>query len=292
MLAKLGDGFQSDTAELSSLLSGGGRIGWGDSVNRMWMHASLVVLLLVQRIDPNRVRAASRGAVRSLSFLMIVAFGAWVALQWQPDHAPRTVTEREFTVLSVAGDDPIGELVDGSQVRQRVSVPTTALPDDALLKNVCVDVPLVTFARDNQGSVVLGLGAGERSTTRSVDADRLFDWAGERVCLELPGDIPAAAAVIDDLLVTVSGSGAPAGAAPSALVSSGPAFHRGVTFRTVVAADQPVELLLSDLVHDVVLVAEVRVGLLSDPLNRSTLVLPWLALLVGVWAGVGARRFR
>lgn len=59
MLMKLGDGLQGEGAGLASLISGGGRIGWGDSVNRMWMHAALVVLLLVirsgQHVPPSTV---------------------------------------------------------------------------------------------------------------------------------------------------------------------------------------------------------------------------------------------
>lgn len=47
LFSKLGDGLQSNTAGFETLLSGGGGIGWGDSVNRMWTHAICLVLLLV-----------------------------------------------------------------------------------------------------------------------------------------------------------------------------------------------------------------------------------------------------
>lgn len=47
LLSKLGDGLQSPEAGFETLLRGGGRIGWGDSVNRMWTHAIFLVLLLV-----------------------------------------------------------------------------------------------------------------------------------------------------------------------------------------------------------------------------------------------------
>jgi len=46
MFAKLGDGLQAVDSDFGTLLSGGGRIGWGDSVNRMWTHAILLVLML------------------------------------------------------------------------------------------------------------------------------------------------------------------------------------------------------------------------------------------------------
>ena len=46
-LSRLGAGLERSDSSFSTLLSGGGRIGWGDSVNRMWTHAVLLVLALV-----------------------------------------------------------------------------------------------------------------------------------------------------------------------------------------------------------------------------------------------------
>ena len=46
MFAKLGDGLQAIDSDFGTLLRGGGRVGWGDSVNRMWTHAILLVLML------------------------------------------------------------------------------------------------------------------------------------------------------------------------------------------------------------------------------------------------------
>jgi hypothetical protein len=46
MFSKLGDGLQAVDSDFGTLLSGGGRVGWGDSVNRMWTHAILLVLML------------------------------------------------------------------------------------------------------------------------------------------------------------------------------------------------------------------------------------------------------
>ena len=46
MITKLGDGLERSGAGVDVLLRGGGRIGWGDSVNRMWTHVLLLVLLL------------------------------------------------------------------------------------------------------------------------------------------------------------------------------------------------------------------------------------------------------
>lgn len=49
LVSKLGDGVFIGGGSIIDLLvsaSGGGRVGWGDSVNRMWMHAVLMVLFL------------------------------------------------------------------------------------------------------------------------------------------------------------------------------------------------------------------------------------------------------
>ena len=55
MVARLGDGLQRSGAGLDVLLSGGGSIGWGDSVNRMWTHVMLLVLLVaVTRVSAGR----------------------------------------------------------------------------------------------------------------------------------------------------------------------------------------------------------------------------------------------
>jgi hypothetical protein len=89
---------------------------------------------------------------------------------------------------------------------------------------------------------------------------------------------------IDDVVVTVRGSEAPRGLAASALESPGPTTtlgpSAGARFATVDGDGRAVEQRVGHLVVDVVLIADVEVGLLSDALRRSTLVLPWLALLV------------
>lgn len=49
VIAKLGDGVFRGSGSIVNLLfdsRGGGRVGWGDSVNRMWMHAVMAALLL------------------------------------------------------------------------------------------------------------------------------------------------------------------------------------------------------------------------------------------------------
>lgn len=49
VISKLGDGVFRRGGSILDLLfdsGGGGRVGWGDSVNRMWMHAVMMVLLL------------------------------------------------------------------------------------------------------------------------------------------------------------------------------------------------------------------------------------------------------
>lgn len=291
MLVKLGDGFQRDRADLGSILSGGGRIGWGDSVNRMWMHAALVVLLLVIRSGervPLRPRSTASAASRSMYGVVLLAIAGGTALQRQPDGVPRSTVEEEFTLLSALGDQPIGELVDGAQVNQRLALPPPVLPSGTISRLLCADVRMVTFARGNVGDVELELRAGGRSAFRQVAADPLVDWGTERVCLDLSVDRQPGAQALGDAVVAVTGRGAVLGVAASALQAPASASRPGALLVTVDTAGVTTEHQTGHLVMDVVMVADVRIGLLSDPLRRSTLVLPWLALLIGIGLAAAA----
>lgn len=95
LLAKLGDGLQRGEAGLETLLSGGGRVGWGDSVNRGWTHAIfLIVLLVVMRSGgadhptDDRGDASARAGwsawIARVHVALIVVSAAWVASRWQP----------------------------------------------------------------------------------------------------------------------------------------------------------------------------------------------------------------
>jgi hypothetical protein len=88
LLTKLGDGLERFDADVATLLRGGGRIGWGDSVNRAWTHVILLILLLFV------LRAVGEGTaarLRSSAVLRIV--GASIAViaiagTWAPFFVP------------------------------------------------------------------------------------------------------------------------------------------------------------------------------------------------------------
>jgi hypothetical protein len=62
IITKLGDGLERSGAGIEVLLSGGGRVGWGDSVNRMWTHVILIVMLLaMERVAQAVQRATHAG---------------------------------------------------------------------------------------------------------------------------------------------------------------------------------------------------------------------------------------
>ncbi len=96
MFAKLGDGLEGGGVGLGALLVGGGRVGWGDSVNRSWMHvALLVVLLFVLRFSGETIKESRRGdrtaersrllsAWRSVLLVTVPLLALWIALQWKP----------------------------------------------------------------------------------------------------------------------------------------------------------------------------------------------------------------
>lgn len=190
--------------------------------------------------------------------------------------------------MSVRGEQPVGELVEGAKITQKLSLPLSRLPSGTFPRDLCADVRLVTFARANAGQVELGLQAGGRSATRQVVAKRLIDWDAERVCVDFPSGAQRVSDVLNDVVVTVSGSGGETGAAASALQAPASASRPGALLVTVDTAGVTTEHQTGHLVMDVVMVADVRIGLLSDPLRRSTLVLPWLALLIGIGLAAAA----
>ena len=89
-VSKLADGTQSGeglSVLTSALLSGGARVGWGDSVNRMWAHIALVVLLLalVALLDGSGARWT---APRAVAVGLVLMLGATEFNRWEPQVAP------------------------------------------------------------------------------------------------------------------------------------------------------------------------------------------------------------
>ena len=281
LLAKLGDGLQVPEEGLERLLSGGGRVGWGDSINRMWMHGVLVVGYLLVRAS----QVASRFGV--VPILALVVLGPWFAFQWQPTHVPIRSELQERLFLEAGGEDAMVELVDGLVVEQALSVDLASLPASSTPRTVCVDVPLATFDRPVGGQIRLDLEQDERVVTRLLDGDRIFDWEEYRICSDLD-DASARAPEGLDLVVRLTGVGGVAGAAPGALRADLPlGFGALLTFPAEDGARTQQAEHLALLVS---LVVEEPIGLFERPLERVTLVLPWLVLLLGGGAVVSRLR--
>ncbi len=89
-LSKLADGTQSGeglSVLTTALLSGGARVGWGDSVNRMWAHIALVVLLLglVAMLDGSAARWTTP---RIIAVGIVLLIGVTEFNRWEPQVAP------------------------------------------------------------------------------------------------------------------------------------------------------------------------------------------------------------
>ncbi len=288
VLSKLGDGLQASDAGLELLLSGGGRVGWGDSMNRMWMHAVLVVgYLLVMAAAPRDRSSPRDGTVRStptripvgaVPLLTLFMFGPWVALQWQPNYVPWEVSTEEMQLLDVPGLEAMVELTDRTFVEQRVRLEISELREGFQPLALCIDVPLVTFGRDIEGEVLLELEQAGRSSRRVIEQDRVFDWAPYRVCVDLePHAAPRSGPI--GAVVRVTSVGGIEGAAPGVLrADRSPAFGASIT-RTDpdgVRIERADHLALSAS-----LIIEQPPGAFDRPLQRASLVLPWIVLLLG-----------
>ncbi len=212
---------------LSGLLSGGGRIGWGDSANRMWTHVALVVLLLAllslleyrgrpatsHRREPAPRRRPALGSVVIL--LLVVALtlsevSRWNVVDLGPAGPPAIAS------LDVAGHgwpEGSGEFVPfphGTVRSESLGVPSGfVLPDDVRSAEVCVAVVLANPAGADGGRVVTTLtasSAGEIVAATRTDLATSTDAPTRKIlCLPLP--LPAVPTA--PLTVTWSGEGTP-----------------------------------------------------------------------------------
>jgi hypothetical protein len=297
VLSKRGDGLQASGAELESLLSGGGRVGWGDSVNRMWMHAVLVVgyLLVVAAASGDRSSprdgtarsAPTRIPVGAVPLLALFMFGPWVALQWQPNYVPWEVSTEEMQLLDVPGSEAMAELTDRTFVEQRLRLEIAELREGFQPLALCIDVPLVTFGRDIEGEVLLELEQAGRSSRRVIEQDRVFDWAPYRVCVDLEPHAASRSAPVESV-VRVTSVGGVEGAAPGVLQADrSPAFGASIT-RT---GPDGVRIERADhLALSATLIIEQPPGPFDRPLQRASLVLPWIVLLLGSAAALARLR--
>ena len=316
LLAKLGDGLQDPTAELGLLLGGGGRSGWGDSVNRMWVHVVLVVVLLLvrsfgrsddelaagpDRRDDQRGHTGSSSAPSGsrggrcgsgiLSMSVLVAFGIVVVANWQPDYALGLVTVRDEVLRQVDGDAAMVELTDGVTVTQSIILPPQILNSARPIVGLCVDLPFITFDRRTVGEIELIVSSGELRASRVLDGRDVADWIPVRICLapETPVLHEDSGLLENALVITLIGRDAPPGAAVGVL--EGTAFGPGATFRTPTDPEGAFQQS-GHLVSDVVLQVERPVGLLESPVERSVRLLPAIALLLAVGVVATGRPFR
>ncbi len=302
MFAKLGDGLEAVGTELDVLIRGGGRGGWGDSVNRMWMHALLAIALLLVRAgradgpQPAPPQSGARTArnrdrvLAGVGAALVGVAGVWVASQWDPSHVPTPADIETTRVHEVRGERAIAELVDGVAVTQSITAPLD-LPPDARPTAVCVGVGLATFDREVGGRVTIDVAGDGIEATETLDARRVFDWTSEDVCLDIDRDlsferaVARADAILAGLVIRVSGRGAEPGAAVTVLQGSSSGFG------AVVTLPGPDGSVIQRRVDPMVLDVDVRYRRPPPAtwaaIDRVALQLPWLMVLIGVGA-VGA----
>lgn len=240
MLAKLADGSEalevgSASASLEVLLSGGGRPKWGDSVNRMWTHVALAVVLLglTAAVRQDGDTSAGRRALGRRSALLRVAplvlALVLVASWWRPDVGPDGPVRTTVLTASV-GDRPGPALTDGTVLVQTIVTPgSVVVPDDATLVEVCFEVALtVPGGGRADGRFALELSDAAGSARREYRGAAQADGAQKDVCLPTATPLPAT------FTATVRGLGGSDGRVVAVLTDPEGAFVREA--RLVVAA--------------------------------------------------------
>jgi hypothetical protein len=218
LLSKLGDGFTLATMAGQEFEAGGGRIGFGDSVNRMWMHAVLILLALVvlraARSDAGGMTSQEGGAARYVGGVRAIVLAlatVWVASQWAPHYiadAARGLEPRVSVLMDLPPGEPVGQLIAGAEVRQDILVgPADDPPADAVDVTVCVQTQFVNFGRDAVGALDVTLSTQETTRTSRIDVAAIGDWDFHRSCLALPEAAPTLAG----LRLVVRGAPAPLG---------------------------------------------------------------------------------
>jgi hypothetical protein len=241
ILAKLGDGLQAADAGVDVLLRGGGRIGWGDSVNRMWVHTVPVALaLLVLRFEGPSRRAPRLGqadgavggsdgprewssrrpapVVITLALLSILVGLAATSSRWAPHYLPTLPAPIVDVVLEQPGSDPVGEMTTGSRLSQPILLPASADPRPGNVSaRVCVDLRLATFDRPARGRMTVTLATAAERAEHHVRLRSIADWSERRFCLDLPPERPS----LDGLTLHVDVEDARPGEGITALSGSG-----------------------------------------------------------------------
>ena len=269
---------------LSDLLQGGGHANWGDSINRMWMHAVLiaVLLLLLALRDPTRGPVAADVQRRGAD-LALLALAGWVALQWQPAHVVEDQALLSIVVLDLPAGPPetavVSGLVDGSVVHQPLALRAgmvSQMPETGIAVELCVRVPTVTLAGTAEGRLDLEVRRDLVSVSSVHLAADVPDWGSIETCLPVPDDEQVGRWLDDSLLevvVSVNGTGsAPTPSILTAADASGTAF--GATLAPAGGASGPIRSI-DHLAMEVVVLHRPP----SPP--SAVLLVPWVILILG-----------
>ena len=198
MIAKLLDGSQRvEGGDVPSLLEvalrGGGRVGWGDSGNRMWTHAVFVVLLLTllatrgrtdgrEDVGPTHAthpRPGSPFIPAAVLLAGLVLVGSW----WQPNYLGSPIRPTSVSLPSAAGVAPWAD-ADGFvweiPIGTRIDVPT-----DTQRMSACATVILDPPPHARDRSLLLTITASGASVTETVRLGLLEGRVERTICTEL-----------------------------------------------------------------------------------------------------------
>lgn len=281
VFVKLGDGLQAADADLSILFSGGGRVGWGDSVNRMWLHIVPILLALLVVHLPSAQRDVQPRERARAAMVLIPAVVACVL--WQPRYVPVSDVE-EFVVHSSGGSEILMELSRGVSVEQVVELDETVVPVGAVPVRICASIPFGTYGRDVTGDVEIQMVVAQGVASRTVRGSQAVDWAAQRICIDLEATASNPVSLPSRVLVRVFGIDAEPGSALGVL--------EGASGGTPPVARLPNGSLAFEEGTTGPLAAVVTVGYVVGAdgfdavLDQLVPVLPWVGLWFAVPAGV------
>lgn len=316
MLSKMADNVQ--TLDLGRLLSGGGRVGFFDSVNRMWLHIifAALFLVLVRLLDDWHVTETGEqgrfsvlaSLARRIAAAVVIAVlvGSWNPVWVDVRTAQLGWDEVSIGSAEIEGRVPGPALTDGVAVSQTLWVDVSRQGEaEGAADIVCVDVPFVTYGRTNAGEILVDIVVSGQSERFAFPAASLQDWQAQRACVKVETPLSAGRWPIG---VLVAGRGAEA---PDAAVSPlfGDLQDVAVAFSAMMSTPGSVErqqlgeaLAVQGSVHSVTSAPIERSAPLVQrflewvlPLGVPTVVgvLVILLLALGIpWAGSGGRRGR
>ena len=220
LLAKMADGSDRVDADAlfdvtGTLLTGGGRVGWGDSGNRMLTHVTLVIVFLFvvallqmgqqEQEDPDASASPRTRPVRSpraiVALMTILAFA--ILTIWDPQNLGWPGPALTTQVLSAETGHARLTLSDGAVLQERIDLPEDLLPSDAASALVCAELLIANPGGTREGALDLeievdGTVGRQRSTADATLGDILAS-----VCVEFDGEVSLEGPAV----VTVTGHG-------------------------------------------------------------------------------------